>query len=525
MNDGPMTAAHKILLVMILALGIFTRAYHLGDKILWGDEGFVYHAATRDSLADLKDIYRFEQHTALPNTIDFYWVRAFGRSMAALHAESLLWSVLTLLLFSAAMYRVFPRPAAFGAVAALSLNAMLPVYAQMFRYPALAGFFAVVWLCALLMLHRTGRGVWLPLYAAGLVLSMFAHLFSLFAVFSLGIFVLLTRKAWGRWYVPLVLVHALPALAIVPKLLLMKQNGVSGLAGAVALPDALHHLARIPVGGLIDVFYQFTAGDVVDMRAWPLPVLAAVLLPFGLVCAAGLTHPKHRFEAALAASAAAGAILLAWTAMIFRSVHFQAKYFAPLVPLFCMLLGLGADRIRLRFPRAAPVLLLGYAAFSLGFLSLYWTRIDRPPNFRSVTAMVEKRARPGDLLAVSPPYPFYIRYYWNDAIPATRFQGDHVLWHAPQNMLTLLNSDKNQLTEDDLIRWHRDAAAHGKRVWMFWILGTKNTEDREGTAFKWMEQHYQRLEAVPVRSFPYRDDYSGLLVLYRVRPLPPEAAP
>lgn len=525
MNDSPMPTAHKILLAVVLAIGIFARSYHLGDKILWGDEGFVHHAATRDSLAELKSIYRLEQHTALPNTIDYYWVHAFGDSMAALHAESLLWSVLALMLFSATMYRIFPRPAAFGAVAAMSLNAMLPEYAQMFRYPALAGFFAAIWLCALLMLHRTGRGAWLPVYAAGLVLSMFAHLFSLFAVFSLGIFVLFTRKAWGRWHVPLVLVHALPALAIAPKLLLMRESGVSGLAVPVALGDAAHHLAHIPVGGLVDVFYQFTAGNTVDMRAWPLPALAAVLLLFGAVCAAGLSHSERRFEAAMAACVAAGTVLLAWAAMIFRSVHFQAKYFVPLVPLFCVLLGLGADRIRRSRPRAAPVLLIGYAAFSLGFLIPYWTRLDRPPNFRSVTAMVENRARPDDLLAVSPPYPYYIRYYWDSPIPATRFRGDHVLWHAPQNMLTLLNSDKNQLTEKDMLRWHRDVAAHGKRVWMFWILGTMNTEDRQRVAFKWMERHYQRLDATPVRNFPYRNEFTGILVLYRIRPLPPEAVP
>ena len=249
MNHSPMPAAHKVLLVTVLALGVFTRAYRLGDKVLWGDEGFVLHAATRHSLADLQRIYTLEQHTALPNTIDYFWVRAFGSSMTALHAESLMWSLLALLLFSATMYRVLPRPAAFGAVAAMALNAMLPEYAQMFRYPALAGFFATAWLCSLLMLHRTKRGVWVPVYAAALVLSVFAHLFGLFTVAVLGAFVLVTRQAWGRWHAPLVLVHVLPGLAILPKLLLIRENGITGLAGAVGLPDALHHLARLKRGG------------------------------------------------------------------------------------------------------------------------------------------------------------------------------------------------------------------------------------------------------------------------------------
>ena len=222
---------------------------------------------------------------------------------------------------------------------------------------------------------------------------------------------------------------------------------------------------------------------------------------------------------------AAGSVLLAWFAFIFRSVSFQPKYFVPLAPLFCLLLGLGADRIRRIRPGAAPVLLFGYAAFSLGMLSLYWARLDRAPNFQSVISLVETRARPGDILAVSPPYPFYIDSLWNRSIPATRLRGDHVLWHAPQNMLTLLNSAHSQVTDEDMERWHRAVARRGQRVWMFWILGTKNTEDRRGAAYAWMERHYQRLEATRVRNFPHHNEYTGLLVLYRIQHSSSEAAP
>ena len=103
-------------MLLMLAVGIFVRAYHLGDKILWCDEGFVFHAATLPSVSAIQDFYRVEAHTTLATVINHYWIQAFGRSIAAMHSESLMWSVLTLFLLAWLTHRVFswrwvqPRP-------------------------------------------------------------------------------------------------------------------------------------------------------------------------------------------------------------------------------------------------------------------------------------------------------------------------------------------------------------------------------------------------------------------------------
>lgn len=514
---------YKVLFAILLAAGLFARAYHLGDKVMWSDEGFVYHAAVQPSIHDLRGIYRLEQHTAQHNIVTYCWIRAFGKSMAALHAQSLAWSALTLLIFGALVWKLFPPYAAACALGAMALNPLLAEYAQALRYPALAGLHGMICFASLLMLRRTGRAAWLAAYACGLLLFVFVHLFSALTIASLFIFVLLTRRAWGRLYWPLLACHVIAAAAIVPKLLLMRETGVTGLAAGVAPADIARHLAGVPIGGVADTAFQFAAGRTVPMRALPLSALAGAAAVFGIVAAAALAHARRRFEARLAAFALACPVLLGWASMILRSVHFHPFYFVPLVPLFCMLIGLGADCIRAWRPLAAHALMAAIAAFSVAMLCLYWARIDRPPNYRTLAAHIEDNAQPGDFLAMSPPYFYYIEYYWRDRMPASRFAGDHDLRRAPQNMLVLLNSGRNQITDHDMRTWHRAVASRHKRVWMFWPLGVTNTEDRNATAFRWMEAHYERIYSSKIRNFPHMSEYTGFVALYRVRDIEAEA--
>ncbi len=65
-------------------------------------------------------------------------------------------------------------------------------------------------------------------------------------------------------------------------------------------------------------------------------------------------------------------------------------------------------------------------------------------------------------------------------------------------------------------QWHRDVASRYKRVWMFWILGERNTEDKPGFAKRWIDSHYEPVETRRYRMFPYMNDYSGVMVLYKV---------
>ena len=119
-------------------------------------------------------------------------------------------------------------------------------------------------------------------------------------------------------------------------------------------------------------------------------------------------------------------------------------------------------------------------------------------------------------MVMSPPYGYFIYYYWNETIPASRFSPDYNLWSAPQNNFYKLNADKIQLTEADIGRWHSETASDRKRVWVFWILGHVNTEDKQASAYKWLENNYIKVLEIPVRNNSYETGHIGFLALYEI---------
>jgi len=346
---------------------------------------------------------------------------------------------------------------------------------------------------------------------------VFAHLYAIYTVTFLGLFVLLTRREWGRQFWPILLCHGVPALAILPKILLMKKMGVMGMAQGVPLSEALAHLARFPIGGIVVIIYNFCAGRYVDMHIIPAPALLGILAVFGAAAVAAVLNREHRFEAALAVTVLGGTLILGLLMMIFRSVLFNSKYYMPLFGMFSILVGLGAHCLVVKKPRLGPVLLAAYFVFSLVFLSLYWSRLNRPQNTKTVLEYLDKNARPGDFVNMSPPYPWLFEYYWKGDIPAHDFSDDFDTRTRMHNVLFLLSAGERQLTDARMREWHEQVASRYNRVWMLWILGPVNTEDRNGVAKKWMDAHYRKIETVPFRMFPYAHEHIGEVVLYEVK--------
>jgi len=444
-------------------------------------------------------------------------MKIFGDSAVALHAEPLTWSLISMIVFAWAAWTCLPRRAAVGAVAAFAFSPFLAEFAQTLRYPALALLFTTVWILSLFKLSKGGGRWWLLPCCAGATLAVFAHLFNLFAVFCAGCFVVATRKKWGKNAIGVAVCHLIPAVAIAPKILSMRETGVTALAGAAPFGEALAHLLTAPVGGLAGVLFDLCAGRAVDEKTLPLAAVVVALLSFLAVIAAALTGSHNRFEAAMCACILGGAALLGWLAMLFRSVDYTSQYYVPLVPLFCILLGIGADKIGKRALFAATALLILFSLFSFSSLYVYWSRIDRPHNLKTATEYIEANAKPGDFMVMSPPYGYFIYYYWNETIPASRFTPDYDLWSAPQNNYFKLNADRIQLSEADIDRWHRKIASGHKRVWVFWILGHINTEDKQAAARGWLEKNYRRVYEFPVRNNPYDTGHIGVLSLYEIQ--------
>ncbi|MEW5944685.1 MAG: hypothetical protein AB1742_00665 [bacterium] len=511
----------RLILILILLLGVFSRAWRLGDKILWIDEGISWKVASFKTVSEIIEYNRFEEHSPLPQIIDHFWIRLAGDSVFALHLQSLLWSVAALGVFAWMAFAMLPWRAALGATAALSLSAFIPEFAQMLRYPSLGSFTAHVWLFMLLKYRKSAGSAWLLIYTVFLVASLRIHLYSLFAVIGISLFVAFFRGSFGPFSWRIHAAGAIAVATIIPKFLLMKSTGISSLARPVPLSDALHHLAGLPVGGIVRAFFHFCTGRIVSIETLSIPSLIIIAGAFGAVLIAALFHGTHRTEARFCAVVLGGAVLFGWMGMIFRGIYFHTQYYVPLYGLFCLMLGLGADRLCGRKPFLFPALLITYFLFSFNLLHIYWQRLDRPENQKTLLEHVAAHEREGDFIVLSPPYTFAFDYYWKGTIPVHDFSDDYDPVTTPHNNVFRITAQERQINEERLRRWHRDVASRYKRVWVFWMLGAINTEDHAGLARRWLDERFEKLETRPYRMIPFSDEYTGEMVLYRIRPPTP----
>ncbi|HOX28246.1 MAG TPA: hypothetical protein PLQ76_03730, partial [bacterium] len=307
-----MNKTQKSILFILLAAGIFARAYRLGDKPLWIDEGINLKVAAFKSVAEIRAFYVNEQHTALPNIIDHYWIRTAGKSMAALHSESLMWSVAALLLFAALAAGNLTPSAALGATAVFSIGAFQPEYAQMLRYPALSQFAACVWMLGFFRYVRHGGAAALTLFAAGAVLSVFAHIYGLFILAASAVFVLAARKKLGGRFLPLLAAHLVPAAAIAPKIVMYKTSGLTSLLHPAPPLAIIKEIALHPVSGQAHVMFNFCMGAVYDLTNFPKLATIAVFAVFGVAAVAAATRGDNRFAACWCAWVIAAATTAGW---------------------------------------------------------------------------------------------------------------------------------------------------------------------------------------------------------------------
>lgn len=525
MTDSP-SINHHTLLITILLLGVFTRSFMLGQKVMFIDEGISWRVAKMPSVEKIVKYNRLEEHSPLPQILDHYWIHVAGDSVAALHLQSLIWSLLTLGVFTMFAFETLSRKAAFAAVTAFSLSAAVPNYAQMLRYPALCSLAVMLYLWALFRYMKKPSAGLLVLYTSGLIFSLYLHLYSLFFIIAMAAYFIVfgRRHKVNIW--PVLAAHAVSIAAISPKFFLMASQGINALAERESLQGALEHLAQFPVGALVRVYYFFCAGDFIALETLPGFATCGIMLVFAIVVFAALFSKEHPREAWFFAFLIGTSVLLGFFAMIFKGSYFSSKYYVPLIGPFCLLLGMGTDRIRTWKPWAAPALAVAYAALSFSLLGFfYWGRMTRPENTKTVLESIAKESKPGDFINISPPYTFLFDYYWKGSLPVHDFSRDFDPATTPHNNIFLLTAGQRQLTEQRMLTWHQGAASQYKRVWILWILGRKNTEDTNGIAGAWLDSHYRKIKTIPYRMFTNTDEYSSELVLYEIIPVPNHRLP
>lgn len=406
-----MGPSDRLLLYFSLLVGAFLRFFRLGHQSIWGDEALTLQRYTVGSGIGelLSNIWHQGFHPPLFFVIAHYWY-LLGDSEFMLRFPSAVFGVAAIPVMYLMTRRLFGPVTAGISALVLALSPFHIWYSQEARMYSLQVFLALGSMLFFLRAWESRRLVDFALYGIVTVLALFTHVGTLLLVAAQGLFVLLAvvrdRRRLAIWVGAQVLI----LLAFAPWIVqfvaarraAMDIGGI-GFAREVSLLQMGYGLYAFSVG--------FSLGPPVSTLHYLSPEQAVRLyfpwislpaLVFGTLVIAGLARAfkvdRKGFSFVL------GHILvplaLAAAAAVICGVPLNPRYFAIAVVPYCMAAALGmqvcaAGRVLRLVPMAAVILM----AFSL--YNHYFTPAYAKQDVRSAVALINERAKPGDVIIIS----------------------------------------------------------------------------------------------------------------------------
>ena len=374
-------------LLVVLALAVILRLFHIGASSLWADEAFSWLVARQPAWAILTQ--RLEP--ILPPLYHFllhFWIQ-LGESEAVLRGFSALCGLLAIPVIYALGRELF-TPAA--GIAAALLMAVLPFqvyFAQETRLYAL-----VILLSALLLwgfvraCEKTGWWRWAVLGFL-FALNLYAHYFTAFTLLVLHAFVLLKWPRDRRYWWGMLLADGV-ALALwgphVPSALAQTQQVATSFW--LVTPSLLELVKTL-------VYLLFSHTTPVYLNPVALFVVLSVftLVAWAGVRARGEVRQRALLLLALVLVPNLAALAISW---LVKPVYLD-RSFSLVTPAYVLLLGWGSAHP----PKGSPVRALYGVLGVLIALSLgnhYLNPDPAKPPFREVGAVVREGWREGDVL-------------------------------------------------------------------------------------------------------------------------------
>lgn len=217
----------RFFFITILAIGIFFRFAHLGQKVYWYDEVFTslrvsgytegdaVDYLSNHNLISSQELYRFQQTNSVKNPLDtikglakeepqhsplYYfitrlWVQLFGNSVGVTRSVSAVVSLLSFILIYYLCLELFNSPLiGWMAVSLIAVSPFHVLYAQESRPYSL-------WITAILLscltflqaIRRKTKFSWF-IYGLALATSFYTFFFSALVAISYGIYVIVIEK-------------------------------------------------------------------------------------------------------------------------------------------------------------------------------------------------------------------------------------------------------------------------------------------------------------------------------------------
>jgi mannosyltransferase len=410
----------QVSIIILTALGLVVRLYHVDYQSLWRDEVDVLLFSSQDLPTLLVNFLKQGENGPLYYVIHHYWQGAFGDSEVALRLPSALFGAAVVpMMFALGRQLLDVSSARLGAL----LAAFSPYYVWYSQDAKMYSLLVLVTVASFLLYLRALKADrvadWVA-YVVVTTLGLYVHLFfALIVLTQIVLFLLLVRK-WRmhRWFIStgLLTLPYLPlALWQVPTLLSPPPTAYPSLSP----PEVLTVLSVMFVRGLgpVDPFLPL--------------VLAVFMVTSSVVFYGRLGHDKpggeragtferrsifrlHRGLGVLCiwlVVPLAGFLLLSM-----RLPLFADRYLIIVTPAFYLLVAAGFAALH-RYWRPA---FWAAAAFwlAIGAHSLDWqAHVKLKSDFRSAAASFRELAKPDDLVIFNMPYVRHtFQYYYREPL-------------------------------------------------------------------------------------------------------------
>ena len=403
----------------ILMLAWLLRLPGLHNDSFWFNEVLSFKRSTQASLSAGYDLIRQGVHPPLyPLGVLYPWLQ-FGQNEFFQRFPSVVFGMLSIsLTYVLGRLAFSPKIGLLGAFL-LTISPLHVYYAREGRMYTVLGFFALLWLCSLLMALRRPyhNRYWLGYTIFG-ALSLYTHYYAGLTLFVSAGFV--TLYMWRNFERPLFIkwlgANLGLALFFVPWL-----PALWGQLGNI--PDS--YLSHVPVTEWLQMPAQFFLRSEVlsGLLKWLGAGLAYGLVVSGLL-ALFWTRPR-RTKALMVAlyltSLIFGTFFIAFLISFYKPITF-IRYFLGVVPLVCLLVAVGVAHLPV--PRLGSILAAGLIALSF-YSSYQVTTSSWRSDYRGVMAHIEQHARPEDIILFLAPEddPFWTMafdYYAQGRTPVAR---------------------------------------------------------------------------------------------------------
>ncbi len=234
------------LLIGILILGLFLRAYNLDTESLWIDEAFSTRIASSENI---KDVIVGVSHTeaAPPGyyVLFHYWIEIFGNSMFVVRLLSVVWSIMAILILFLLVRMLLNTRIALLASLFMATSMLQIEYAQEARIYALFTFLSIASVYFFVKWYKDRSNFHLALYALLAVASFYVNYLTFFIILGCSLFVY-SKERWQNhnWWLANVVV-ALLSLPLMPLILTQFVTLNTGLSTTLinkGVPVFLAHL-------------------------------------------------------------------------------------------------------------------------------------------------------------------------------------------------------------------------------------------------------------------------------------------